>query len=71
MQRKAAVKKIEFYRHGIGEEEIERVAAVLRSLFLILHGFRLIWAAGITLSAIVNQVSGTTENSSSWKIKHS
>ncbi len=28
------MKKIEFYRHGIGEEEIERVGFVLRSLFL-------------------------------------
>jgi len=28
------VKKIEFYKHNIGDEEIERVAEVLRSLFL-------------------------------------
>ncbi len=28
------MKKIEFFRHGIGEEEIERVGSVLRSLFL-------------------------------------
>ena len=28
------MKKIEFFRHGIGDEEIERVGSVLRSLFL-------------------------------------
>ncbi|MBN2183749.1 MAG: DegT/DnrJ/EryC1/StrS family aminotransferase [Candidatus Krumholzibacteriota bacterium] len=28
------MKKIEFFRHGIGDEEIERVGGVLRSLFL-------------------------------------
>jgi dTDP-4-amino-4,6-dideoxygalactose transaminase len=27
-------RKVEFYKHGIGEEEIERVTGVLRSLFL-------------------------------------
>ncbi len=57
------MKKVEFFRHNIDEEEIERVAAVLRSLFITTGGevfeFEKLLAEYLGLPFTVAVTSGT------------